>query len=171
MVDPKFAMNSLLLRRRFSAGKNASLVFEELAPFSSFQRDNFAACYHLKAIVSHLCLLVFFAGIRVSLRQPLEWKHCQDCKRMWKPPGRRWVGRRREEEGEQWREIRSTRLPPSEGLSRWSRPGKKFRNSSPAGNGPPSQGRHRCPDKHLLAKSQGLDPLTGRWTSNWGISY
>ena len=44
MVDPKFAMNSLLLRRRFSAGKNASLVFEELAPFSSFQRDNFAAC-------------------------------------------------------------------------------------------------------------------------------
>ena len=82
MVDPKFAMNSLLLRRRFSAGKNASLVFEELAPFSSFPRDNFAACYHLKAIVSHLCLLVFFAGIRVSLWQPLEWKHCQDCKRM-----------------------------------------------------------------------------------------
>ena len=71
MVDPKFAMNSLLLRRRFSAGKNASLVFEELAPFSSFQRDNFAACY-LKAIVSHLCLLVLFAGIRVCLRQPLE---------------------------------------------------------------------------------------------------
>ena len=43
MVDPKFAMNSLLLRRRFSAGKNASLVFEELAPFSSFEKDNFAA--------------------------------------------------------------------------------------------------------------------------------
>ena len=36
MVDPKLAMNSLLLRRRLSAGKNASLVFEELPPLSSF---------------------------------------------------------------------------------------------------------------------------------------
>merc|ERR1719209_1333872 len=31
----KFAMNSLLLKRRLSAGKNASLVFSELSPFSS----------------------------------------------------------------------------------------------------------------------------------------
>ena len=80
MVEPKFAMNSLLLRRRLSAGKNASFVFSEPSPFSSFENTfflqllhkDFFACYHLEAIVSHFFLLVFFAGIRVRLRQPLE---------------------------------------------------------------------------------------------------
>ena len=43
IVDPKFAMNSLLLRRRFSAGKNASLVFAEFSPFNSFQKENYKA--------------------------------------------------------------------------------------------------------------------------------
>ena len=54
MVEPKFAMNSLLLKRRLSAGKNASLVFSELSPFSSFEKailqllnTDFFPSYHL----------------------------------------------------------------------------------------------------------------------------
>ena len=38
MVEPKLAMNSLLLRRRLRAGKNASLLFSELSPLSSFEK-------------------------------------------------------------------------------------------------------------------------------------
>ena len=38
MVEPKFAMNNLLLKSRLSAGKNASLAFSELSPFSSFEK-------------------------------------------------------------------------------------------------------------------------------------
>ena len=79
MVEPKFAMNSLLLKRRLSAGKNASLVFSELSPFSSFEKANlqllntdFFPSLMIISFVSHLCLLVFFAGIRVCLGQPLE---------------------------------------------------------------------------------------------------
>ena len=47
MVEPKFAMNSLLLKRRLSAGKNASLAFSELSPFSSFEKTFYAAALEI----------------------------------------------------------------------------------------------------------------------------
>ena len=88
MVDPKFAMNSLLLRRRFSAGKNASLVFEELAPFSSFQKDNFAAVLQLKTfwlvIICYLTSVSLFSLLASESVLGNRWneRYCQDSKRM-----------------------------------------------------------------------------------------
>ena len=142
IVDPKFAMNSLLLRRRFSAGKNASLVFAEFSPFNSFQKENYKAS--LQRLSERKLYSSFFAKTfcvpsplyltSVSLFSLLasesvlgnRWNEniVNFSKGLEKPPGRRWAGKRREEEAKQWRGSQSTRLPPNEGLSRWNPPGK-----------------------------------------------